>query len=156
MSVFITWLIGPLFGGVSKWVSRWIDRAEKKQEVLLEIELIKAKITAETMAKKATAEIEWDMTWAQGAKDSWKDEFILIIWAIPFIGAFIPGLQTYVGAGWDFLEHSAPDWYVQIFGLIVAATYGFRKFSSVFDGLLARRGRGAPMPPSKPASSLTK
>lgn len=94
------------------------------------------KIKAEGAVKKAEAivekeikiiqnEIDYDTTAMDGTKYSWKDEYLVIILSLPFIGSFIPKIQDYVSVGWEYVA-KAPDWYQWCFYGAIIATFGLR------------------------------
>ncbi len=55
----------------------------------------------------------------------WKDEFIVLIWSIPVILAFVPGMQVYVTTGFQNLKE-APEWYLVGWVSISLAIYGLK------------------------------
>ena len=83
------------------------------------------------MEKKATGEIDWDITMAEGSKHSWKDEWLTILFSIPLILAFIPGMEEVVANGFQQLEQM-PEWYQYSLGVIVAASFGVRSATKFF------------------------
>ena len=56
------------------------------------------------MEKKATGELDWDITMAEGSKHSWKDEWLVILFSVPLILAFIPGMEGVVEQGFAQLN----------------------------------------------------
>ncbi len=55
----------------------------------------------------------------------WKDEFIVLIWSIPVILSFVPGMQPYVEQGFKNLS-AAPEWYLVGWVSISLAIYGLK------------------------------
>lgn len=91
----------PVFGGM---LSNWFASRQKISE-------------AKTEAKiKAVSE----------GIPGYRDEYLVLVWSYPFVGAFVPGLQDSVSAGFAFLE-SVPDWYVGGFMAISGAVFGIDK-----------------------------
>lgn len=78
------------------------------------VELIKAGLHAD-----ATWELE------QIRSSGWKDEYVLLVLSIPLVGCFIPGLDTYVAAGFKALE-GTPTWYQFMIPMIFGACFGIR------------------------------
>ncbi|OUU16195.1 MAG: hypothetical protein CBB97_23305, partial [Candidatus Endolissoclinum sp. TMED37] len=62
---------------------------------------------------------------------SWKDEWLVILFSIPLILAFIPGMEGVVEQGFAQLEQM-PDWYQYSLGVIVAASFGVRSATKFF------------------------
>jgi hypothetical protein len=126
------WLMdigGALFGGVTAIVQGWQQR--KTAQVQADIELKKAETEARIARLKTAqdAEIEWDQTALETA--GWKDELLLIVFLIPVVMCFVPGWDGYVHKGFEALAKT-PDWFQYSLGLMVAASYGYRKFADWF------------------------
>jgi hypothetical protein len=83
------------------------------------------------MQKKATGEIDWDLKMADASAASWKDEWLVILFSIPLILAFIPGMEEIVSRGFQQLEQM-PEWYQYSLGVIVAASFGVRSATKLF------------------------
>lgn len=77
------------------------------------------------------AEIDWNHQALKNAGESWKDEYILILFSPPLIMAFIPGLAPYVGLGFAQLD-LMPEWYKMSIGVMVAGSYGHQKLIKYF------------------------
>ena len=132
--------IGPLLG-IGKTVIGMIgDHFEGKRK------LKQATVDADIaiMVARQTADINWDIEAMRGAKNSWKDEWFVILLSIPAVMAFIPPLAPYVGEGFQELAQ-APDWYLAAFGIAVAASFGFRKFGDA----MIKGVKGAVLPGTK-------
>ena len=91
----------------------------------------KAKAEAAIMEKKATGEIDWDIEMARASSSSWKDEWLVILFSIPLILAFIPGMENVVQNGFEQLN-KMPEWYQYSLGVIVAASFGVRSATKFF------------------------
>ena len=94
------------------------------------------KIKAEGAVRKAEAKVEkevriiqnqadYDTTAMKASESSWKDEYLVIILSMPFIGSFIPGVQDHMAKGWDYVA-KAPEWYQWCFYGAIIATFGLR------------------------------
>jgi len=120
-------LIKPLLGVAGDVVKGVVETKKAKAEQKL------TKIKAETslMEKKIKGEIDWDIEAIKGAKDSWKDEWILILWSIPMIMIWIKPLQQFVEDGFIALQ-SVPDWYFYSWGAIISASYGMKGVTKFF------------------------
>jgi len=122
-----TALIGPL----SELAGTWMKGKVEKTRAESEAKVAKAKAEATIMEKKATGEIDWDLEMAKGSQNSWKDEWLTILFSIPLILAFIPGMETVVQNGFQQLEQM-PEWYQYSLGVIVAASFGVRSATKFF------------------------
>lgn len=67
----------------------------------------------------------YDLQALKNMNKTWKDEYLMFVWSLPFIGSFIPGVQDHVLEGWRFIA-KAPYWYTLGFLGILAATFGLR------------------------------
>ena len=120
-------LIGPIAELAGTWMSGKVE--EKKAQAKTRV--AKAEAEAIVMQKKATGEIDWDLEMAKGSESSWKDEWLTILFSIPLILAFIPGMEEVVANG--FLQLQAmPEWYQYSLGVIVAASFGVRSATKFF------------------------
>ena len=90
------------------------------------------KAEAETKMKIATGELDLDLAAMKATENSWKDEWITLLFSIPLILAFCGdwGNQI-VQAGFTALE-VMPDWYQYSLGGIVSASIGMRGVSKYF------------------------
>jgi hypothetical protein len=122
-----TALIGP----VADLASTWLKGSVEKTKANTEAKVAKAKAEATIMEKKATGEIDWDLEMARGSQSSWKDEWLVILFSIPLILAFIPGMEEVVANGFLQLE-MMPEWYQYSLGVIVAASFGVRSATKFF------------------------
>ena len=109
-------LIGPITELAGTWLNGKVE---------------KSKAEAVIMEKKATGEIDWDLEMAKGSTTSWKDEWLTILFSIPLILAFVPGMEEIVANGFAQLQ-SMPTWYQYSLGVIVAASFGVRSATRLF------------------------
>lgn len=110
-------------------ISKWAERRDaiKQAEADAKVAVLKAK--AELAAYTVKSEIEWDLKWADQASNSWKDEWLLILWTVPLVGLFIPPLRPYVIEGFDYMRGFHEDagyWYMAGWAIIFAATFGLK------------------------------
>ena len=120
-------LIGPIADLAGTWLSGKVE--EKKAQSATKV--AKAQAEAIVMQKKATGEIDWDLEMAKGSQSSWKDEWLTILFSIPLILAFTPGMEDLVRNGFQQLEQM-PEWYQYSLGVIVAASFGVRSATKFF------------------------
>ena len=122
-----TALIGPIANIAGSWMDGKVEQTKAKAAT----NVAKAKAEAVIMEKKATGEIDWDLEMAKGSHSSWKDEWLAILFSIPLILAFIPGMEGIVANGFQQLEQM-PQWYQYSLGVIVAASFGVRSATKFF------------------------
>ena len=122
-----TALIGPIANIAGSWMDGKVEQTKAKAAT----NVARAKAEAVIMEKKATGEIDWDLEMAKGSHSSWKDEWLVILFSIPLILAFIPGMGDVVANGFQQLEQM-PQWYQYSLGVIVAASFGGRSATKFF------------------------
>jgi len=120
-------LIGPVVSLASTWMEGRIQKSKAKTEADVALKRAEAIV----YEKKATAEIDWDLEAIKGSKESWKDEWLCILFSIPMILAFVPGMDGVVEKGFQQLE-LMPEWYQYSLGCIVAASFGIRGATRLF------------------------
>ena len=123
----LTALIGP----ISQLAGTWLEGKVEKTKAETGAKVAKAKAEATIMEKKATGEIDWDLEAIKGSQNSWKDEWLVILFSVPLILAFIPGMEDVVSHGFQQLEQM-PEWYQYSLGVIVAASFGVRSATKFF------------------------
>ena len=123
----LTALIGP----ISQLAGTWLEGRVEKAKAETGAKVAKARAEAVIMEKKATGEIDWDIAMAEGSKHSWKDEWLTILFSVPLILAFIPGMEEVVSNGFAQLQ-TMPEWYQYSLGVIVAASFGVRSATKFF------------------------
>jgi len=120
-------LLQGLFGVASSAVEGYVEtkKAKAKQKLV--------KIEAETslMEKQIRGEIDWDVEAIKGSKDSWKDEYLTILFSIPLLLCFLPWTVEYVERGFNALA-TTPDWYKYTLGIIVSASFGIKGATKMF------------------------
>jgi hypothetical protein len=122
-----TALISPIASLAGTWLEGKVET--KKAETASKVATAKAE--AIIMEKKATGEIDWDLEIAKSKANSWADEWLVILFSIPLILAFVPGMEDVVANGFAQLE-AMPQWYQYSLGVIVAASFGVRSATKFF------------------------
>ena len=90
------------------------------------------KAEAQTKMKIATGELDWDLEAMKATQNSWKDEWITLLFSIPLILAFCGDWgNAIVQRGFVALE-TMPQWYQYSLGGIVSASIGLRSVSKFF------------------------
>ena len=124
-------MLNLLIGPIAELAGTWMSGKVEEQKAQAKTRVAKAEAEAIVMQKKATGEIDWDLEMAKGSASSWKDEWLTILFSIPLILAFIPGMEEVVANG--FLQLQAmPEWYQYFLGVIVAASFGVRSATKFF------------------------
>jgi hypothetical protein len=124
-------MLNLLIGPVTELAGTWLKGKVEKSKAETASKVAQAKAEAVIMEKKATGEIDWDLEMAKGSSNSWKDEWLTILFSIPLILAFIPGMEEVVKNGFAQLQ-AMPEWYQYSLGVIVAASFGVRSATKFF------------------------
>ena len=124
-------MLNLLIGPISQLAGTWLEGKVEKTKAETGAKVAKARAEAVIMEKKATGEIDWDLEMAKGSQSSWKDEWLTILFSIPLILAFIPGMEEVVANGFAQLQ-AMPQWYQYSLGVIVAASFGVRSATKFF------------------------
>ena len=124
-------MLNLLIGPISQLAGTWLEGKVEKTKAETGAKVAKAKAEATIMEKKATGEIDWDLEAIKGSQNSWKDEWLVILFSVPLVLAFIPGMEDVVAHGFQQLEQM-PEWYQYSLGVIVAASFGVRSATKFF------------------------
>jgi hypothetical protein len=124
-------MLNLLIGPVTELAGTWLNGKVEKAKAETGAKVAKAKAEAVIMEKKATGEIDWDLEMAKGSQSSWKDEWLTILFSVPLILAFVPGMEEVVANGFAQLQQM-PEWYQYSLGVIVAASFGVRSATKFF------------------------
>ena len=120
-----------MIGPITQLAGTWLDGKVEKTKAETGAKVAKAKAEAVIMERKATGELDWDLEMAKGSQSSWKDEWLTVLFSIPLVMAFIPGMEEVVANGFARLNEM-PEWYQYSLGVIVAASFGVRSASKFF------------------------
>ena len=124
-------MLNLLIGPITKLASTWLEGTVETKKAKTLAKVATAKAEATIMEKKATGEIDWDLEAIKGDQNSWKAEWLVILFSVPLILAFIPGMEDVVSHGFQQLEQM-PEWYQYSLGVIVAASFGVRSATKFF------------------------
>ena len=125
-------MLQALIGPISCLAGTWLEGKVEKTKAEAGAKVAKAKAEATIMEKKATGEIDWDLEMAKGSQNSWKDEWLTILFSVPLVLAFCGdwGRQV-VTDGFVALE-AMPEYYRYTLGIIVSASFGTRAATKFF------------------------
>ena len=124
-------MLNLLIGPITDLAGTWLNGKVEEKKAQAQTKVAKAQAEAIVMQKKATGEIDWDLEMAKGSASSWKDEWLTILFSIPLILAFVPGMEEVVENGFARLNEM-PEWYQYSLGVIVAASFGVRSATKFF------------------------
>ena len=125
-------MIGQLIGPIASIAGGWLQGKADVKAAEAKLKLTEAEAKAKIMLSKETSIADWERIMAQGSQNSWKDEWLTILFSIPLVLVFLgdTGRQV-VADGFAALE-TIPDWYQYTLGVIVAASFGVRSATKFF------------------------
>jgi|TARA_B100000927_G_C16263500_1_gene388430 hypothetical protein len=127
-------MIGQLLGPVANLAGTWLNGKVEEKAAQNKVKVAKAEAEAQIMVSAATSEAEWDRIMANASANSWKDEWLTILFSIPLILAFCGDWgRAIVADGFTALENM-PSYYQYTLGVIVSASFGVRAATKFFGG----------------------
>tara|TARA_R100000458_G_scaffold57401_1_gene63559 strand:- start:3410 stop:3793 length:384 start_codon:yes stop_codon:yes gene_type:complete len=117
-------LLKAILGPVGSIASTWLEGRNEKIKANTKVKVARAEAEASVMEKKATGEIDWDITQVKASEGSWKDEWLTVVFTLPLI-LLLFGQEERVNNFFIALSN-CPEWYQYMLGTIVAASFGFR------------------------------
>jgi len=103
-------MLQALIGPITELAGGWLKGKAASQAASANLKLVEAEAKATIMKSAATSEAEWEKLMAQGTMNSWKDEYLVILFSIPLILVFTGEWgRTVVGEGFVALEQM-PEW----------------------------------------------
>ena len=116
-------LLGPITNIVGSLVTGKME--QKAAETRLKVSEADAK--AKIMLSAATSEADWE-----GSRDSWKDEWLTILFSVPLVLAFCGEWGRVVVTDGFVALNEMPDYYRYTLGAIVSASFGIRGATKFF------------------------
>ena len=125
-------MLQALIGPVSGLIGSWMEKKTEVQRGKSAVAKARAEAEAAVMVSAATSTAAWEKLMAKGSQNSWKDEWLTILFSIPLALSFAGEWgRTIVAEGFAALE-AMPDWYQYTLGVIVAASFGVRSATKLF------------------------
>ena len=110
--------LGAIIGPVADLGRTWIEGKVAKTKA-------KAEAESKVMITQAQSAADWETAMARASNQSWKDEWLTILFSIPLILAFVPSAVPYVREGFVVLA-TMPEWYQTGLSIVIAASFGVR------------------------------
>ena len=118
-------IVGDLAGS-------WLKGKAEEKAAVAKTRIAKAEAEAEIMKVAATSEASWEKVMAKGSVNSWKDEWLTVLFSIPLILAFCGDWgREIVANGFAALE-AMPEYYQYTLGVIVSASFAVRSATKFF------------------------
>ena len=127
-------MLGSLLGPVTSIVGGIVQGKMEQKAAETKAKVAKAEAQAQIMLSQATSEADWEKVMAEGSRDSWKDEYLVILFSIPLVLSFCGQWgRAVTEQGFAALD-AMPGWYQYTLGVIVAASFGVRSATKFFGG----------------------
>lgn len=125
-------MIAQLLGPVASLAGSWLDAKTTKQAAEAKLKLTEAEARSKILLSEKTSVADWERIMAQGTTNSYKDEYLVILFSIPLILSFCGewGRVT-VAEGFVALQ-AMPEWYQYTLGVIVASSFAVRSATKFF------------------------
>ena len=125
-------MIQALIGPLTELAGGWLKGKADKQAADAKLKLTEAEAKAKIMLSKETSVADWERIMAQGSTQSYKDEYLVLLFSIPLILGFCGEWgRTAVAEGFVALE-AMPEWYQLTLGIIVSASFAVRSAKKFF------------------------
>ncbi|NDB66153.1 MAG: hypothetical protein EB168_10900 [Euryarchaeota archaeon] len=125
-------ILSSLIGPITELAGGWIKGKAEAQAAKANLALVEAEAKATIMKSAATSEADWERLMAQGSQNSWKDEWLTILFSIPLILSFCGDWGRQVTEQGFLALEAMPAWYQYTLGVIVAASFGVRSATRFF------------------------
>ena len=125
-------MIQGLIGPIASLAGTWLNGKVEQKAAQNKVKVAKAEAEAQIMLSAATSEAEWDRIMANASANSWKDEWLTILFSIPLILVFVGDFGREIVANGFVALETMPDWYQYTLGVIVAASFGVRSATKFF------------------------
>jgi hypothetical protein len=127
-------ILGKLFGAGETWVEAKTKQATLKVENKIALDQAKTNASITKEQKDADATNDIDLIAVKNQRFTWTDEYIKVLFTLPFILMFFPWTQEYVIQGFKAFQLYTPEWYRYVIYAIVISELGMRRmFMKLFD-----------------------
>jgi len=131
MFSLIRTLGGAIVNGVSNYFTTKQEIKKVEVEANKEVIVARAKATINRLQRESEQDFDLNRMAVENMKNSWKDDFILIIITMPFIMLFIPEYQAIAINGLEAMDINTPIWYQIMVISIFLSIYGLRDILKV-------------------------
>ncbi len=125
-------MLGSLLGPVTSIVGGIVQGKMEQKAAETKAKVAKAEAQAQIMLSQATSEADWEKVMAEGSQDSWKDEWLTILFSVPLVLAFCGEWGRDIVADGFSALNAMPDYYRYTLGAIVSASFGIRGATKFF------------------------
>ena len=125
-------MLGSLLGPITNIVGGIVQGKMEQKAAESKAKVAKAEAQAQIMLSQATSEADWEKIMAEGSQESWKDEWLTILFSVPLVLAFCGEWGRDIVADGFTALNAMPDYYRYTLGAIVSASFGIRGATKFF------------------------
>ena len=125
-------MIQAFIGPISSLVGTWLNGKVETKAAEVKVKVARAEAEAQIMVSIATSEADWEKIMAEGSRDSWKDEWLTILFSVPLVLAFCGEWGRVIVTDGFTALNNMPDYYRYTLGAIVSASFGIRGATKFF------------------------
>jgi hypothetical protein len=125
-------MFGALVGPLTNLVGTWLTGKVEVKAAETGAKVARANAESQIMVSRATSESDWEKIMAHGSQNSWKDEFLVILFSIPLVLSFCGEWGRKVVEDGFAALNTMPDWYSYTLGVIVASSFAVRSATKFF------------------------
>jgi hypothetical protein len=125
-------MIQAFIGPIANLAGSWLQGKADKTAAEAKLKLTEAETKSKILLSEKTSVADWERIMAQGTQNSWKDEYLVLLFSIPLVLSFCGEFgRSAVADGFAALE-AMPDWYQYTLGVIVASSFAVRSATKFF------------------------
>ena len=125
-------MIQAFIGPIANLAGSWLQGKADKTAAEAKLKLTEAETKSKILLSEKTSVADWERIMAQGTQNSWKDEYLVLLFSLPLILCFTGEWgRSAVADGFAALE-AMPDWYQYTLGVIVASSFAVRSATKFF------------------------
>lgn len=127
-------MIQAFIGPIANLAGSWLQGKADKTAAEAKLKLTEAETKSKILLSEKTSVADWERIMAQGTQNSWKDEYLVLLFSLPLILCFTGEWgRSAVADGFAALE-KMPEWYQYTLGVIVASSFAVRSATKFFGG----------------------
>jgi hypothetical protein len=116
---------GAIVGPVAGYLTRRAELKAAKHQAELAAVVAAGERAAKAISEGLAADAGWELESLRAHAGGWKDEFVLVVLALPLVGCFIPSVAPHVLRGFEILD-STPSYFRLLVVVVFGAIYGVR------------------------------
>ena len=132
-------IIGNIVGGITNYFTDGQKQSAKLKQAKVDEQVAISKAKTDMLLNSQDNDFRLDLIAVQNMNKSYKDEYYMVMFSIPMILAFIPGMQEIATTGFKIIA-GMPDWYQYLVIGMVVVTFGMRGMLKQLLGKVKLKG----------------